>query len=63
MSGLQEGQQNSQGCEGDDKVLRGQVAKGSLLRSNLVLIVVAGEPLHGFMQGSDQSTSDYLRGP
>lgn len=54
------------GCRGgggDDRDIQGLVAKAlcsMLTRSNLIPMVGAGEPLHGFTQG-DQSTRDYLR--
>lgn len=65
MSERQEGQQNSHGCEGHDEVLHSQMPRiwCSRPRSNLILVVVAGEPLQGVVPGSDQSTSDYLRVP
>lgn len=65
MSERQEGQQNSQGCEGDDEVLHSQMPRilCSRSRSILIPIVVAGEPLQGVIPGSDQSTGDYPRVP
>lgn len=55
VSGLQGGPENSQGSPGSRRV------SCCTLRLNLILMVVAGETLHRFRQGSDQSKCDYPR--
>lgn len=64
MGGLQEGQQSSQGRGewGRTRLPPARLPRASyspLTRSNLTLMVVAGEPLHDFTEGSDRSSSDH----
>lgn len=68
VDGLQEGQKSSQDGrrEGMTRFTTARLPRALysiLTRSNLILMVVAGEPQHDFTQGSDQSTNDHLRAP
>lgn len=64
-SGLQEGKQNTEVMRRMARFSRARLPRAlcPMVRSNLILMVAVGEPVHGLMQGSDQSESDHLRVP